>query len=210
MSRLARDERLALAALMAKTGPEAPTLCGNWTVRDLLAHLILRERRPDAALGILVKRFAGRTAKVQRQIASQDFAGLLEDLRHPPPWNPLAYPPLDETVNLTEMFVHLEDVRRASPTWTPRQLSHNIQTALWKMVHRRARLALRRFPFRVHIESPGFGVVFGGKASSDVVTLSGEPGELLLFLFGRQAHSAATVDGPPELTDRLLQARLGM
>ncbi|WP_020521260.1 TIGR03085 family metal-binding protein [Catelliglobosispora koreensis] len=210
MSRFAHDERLALADLMAKTGPDAPTLCGGWTVRDLLAHLILRERRPDAALGILVKRFAGRTEQVQRQLAARDFAAQLSELRQPPWWNPLTRPPFDELVNLTEMFVHFEDVRRASPTWTPRQLSAEIQKALWKMVQRRARLALRRLSYRVRIAAPGFGVVFAGKLGPDAVTVTGDPAELLIFLFGRQAHSLATVEGPPELTDRLLRARLGI
>ena len=46
MTRYAFAERLALADLMAEVGPDAPTLCGGWTTRDLAAHLLLRERRP--------------------------------------------------------------------------------------------------------------------------------------------------------------------
>jgi hypothetical protein len=42
------DERLALAALLDQTGPDAPTLCAGWQTRDLAAHVMLRERRPDA------------------------------------------------------------------------------------------------------------------------------------------------------------------
>ena len=30
-----RDERLALAALLDQTGPDAPTLCAGWQTRDL-------------------------------------------------------------------------------------------------------------------------------------------------------------------------------
>ena len=29
-----RDERLALSALLAETGPDAPTLCAGWTTGD--------------------------------------------------------------------------------------------------------------------------------------------------------------------------------
>ena len=47
-----REERLALCALLDETGPDAPTLCEGWTTGDLAAHLVLRERRPDAAAGV--------------------------------------------------------------------------------------------------------------------------------------------------------------
>ena len=48
-----REERLALGALLDKTGPDAPTLCEGWTTGDLAAHLVLREHRPDAAAGVM-------------------------------------------------------------------------------------------------------------------------------------------------------------
>ena len=47
----ASRERAALVTTMRAVGPDAPTLCGDWTTRDLAAHLVLRERRPDAAPG---------------------------------------------------------------------------------------------------------------------------------------------------------------
>ena len=47
-----REERRALCALLDETGPDAPTLCEGWTTGDLAAHLVLRERRPDAAAGV--------------------------------------------------------------------------------------------------------------------------------------------------------------
>ena len=43
----------------SRTGPDAPTLCGDWTVRDLLAHLLVRERSPLGAAGIQVASLAG-------------------------------------------------------------------------------------------------------------------------------------------------------
>jgi uncharacterized protein (TIGR03085 family) len=49
-----RDERAALTDLMATLGPDAPTLCGGWTTRDLAAHLVVRERRPDIGIGAIV------------------------------------------------------------------------------------------------------------------------------------------------------------
>ena len=204
MTRFALAERLALADQMAQAGPDAPTLCGEWTVRDLAAHIILRERRPDAAGGIFFKSLAGRTARVQQRIATREFSQLLRTLRKP------AWPRfLDEALNLTEMFVHLEDVRRAGSSWEPRTLPAPLQDALWRQVRRRTALVLRRFRATVRLEAPGFGTVTGGKGGADI-DVRGEPGELLIFLFGRQAHARMTVDGPSEQVERLRRARLGV
>ena len=55
MSRtLARRERHDLCDLALELGPDEPTLCGEWTTRELLAHLFVREHRPVSAAGILV------------------------------------------------------------------------------------------------------------------------------------------------------------
>ncbi|GAA1399356.1 TIGR03085 family metal-binding protein [Catellatospora coxensis] len=210
MTRYAFAERLALADLMAEVGPDAPTLCGHWTVRDLLAHLLLRERRFDAAPGILIKRLAGRTAAVQQRIAARDFGTLLAELRRPPRWSPAGFGPLDELINLTEMFVHHEDVRRAAGGWTPRKLEPGLSEALWGQVRRRAPLLLRRYPVQVRVISPGHGTVTTGRAGTQPLNLTGTPSELLMFLTGRQGHARASLDGPPELTSRLRGARLGI
>ena len=63
-----REERRALCALLDETGPDAPTLCEGWTTGDLAAHLVLRERRPDAAAGVAGGPLAGYTARVQQRI----------------------------------------------------------------------------------------------------------------------------------------------
>ncbi|HEY0698515.1 MAG TPA: TIGR03085 family protein, partial [Micromonospora sp.] len=65
MSRYARSERLALADLMLALGPDAPTLNEGWDTRDLAAHLIVRERRPDAAAGILLRPLGAHAERVR-------------------------------------------------------------------------------------------------------------------------------------------------
>ena len=67
----ARDERLALCVLLDESGPQAPTLCEGWLTADLAAHLVLRERRPDAALGILGGPLAGYTDRVRRGMTAR-------------------------------------------------------------------------------------------------------------------------------------------
>jgi uncharacterized protein (TIGR03083 family) len=48
---LAERERTAVADLMAELGPDAPTCCAGWTTAHLAAHLVVRDRRPDALAG---------------------------------------------------------------------------------------------------------------------------------------------------------------
>src|SRR3954447_10198405 len=112
---IADAERRDLADLLLRLGPDEPTLCGGWTTRDLVAHLVIRERRPDAAPGILIPPLAFWTERVQSAAAQRAappraFAPPLPGIRSgPPPWTPLALPPL-RTVDVQEYFVHHEDV----------------------------------------------------------------------------------------------------
>lgn len=206
MTGYAFAERLALASAMEQSGPEAPTLCAGWSVRDLAAHLVLRERRPDAAAGILLRRVAPHTARVQARLAAGPFPDLLRRLRTRPWW----IRPVDELINVTEMFVHHEDVRRAQPGWAARDLDDGLRRALFQQLRRIPLRRLRRLPAAVHVEAPGFGAARAGGSGPDSVRISGDPGELLLFFVGRQSHAIVTLDGPAPLTEHLRRARLGI
>jgi uncharacterized protein (TIGR03085 family) len=205
----ALSERAAIADLLADLGPDAPTLCEGWTTRDLAAHIVLRERRPDAAAGILIKGLAGRTAKVQAEIAARDWADLVDAVRHRPTWSPISNPLLDEATNRFELFTHHEDVRRAQPGWAPRAMPPAFTGAAWRRVRPLARLALRRMPAAVTLVAEGHGELTAGKGGP-AVRVTGAPEELLLFLQGRQAHAVVEVTGPEPLVARLRGARLGI
>jgi uncharacterized protein (TIGR03085 family) len=205
----ARDERTALCDLLADLGPDRPTLCSGWTTRDLAAHVYVRERRPLAALGIVARPLAGRLARVQAAVAARPFPDLVAALRRPPGWSPTALRPVDQAVNSLEMFIHHEDVRRAQPGWQPRELPLEFQASLWSRLRRYAGLRLRRFPAALVIEAPGHGRVRTGRGG-DEVRLTADPGELAIFLTGRQSAARVDLTGPPELTDRLGAARLGL
>jgi uncharacterized protein (TIGR03085 family) len=205
---LARAERHGLATALEQLGPDAPTLCEGWTTRDLAAHVILRETRPDAAIGIAVRAVAGHTARVQERIAQDDWQTLVKRVREPPWWSPLRIDPLNDAANTAEFFVHHEDVRRAQPRWTPRSLSAELEDALWRLVTRGGRLHYRRAPVGVRVVRPDDGSVLV-KRGSPVVTLAGDPGELLLYGYGRRDHALVTEDAPPDAVAALRRARLG-
>ena len=65
MSDYARRNAQQLADLLLQLGPDAPTLCAGWTTRDLAAHLVVRERRPDAMVGVLIPPLAGHAEHVR-------------------------------------------------------------------------------------------------------------------------------------------------
>jgi uncharacterized protein (TIGR03085 family) len=211
----ARAERHALADLVARLGPDAPTLCVGWTTRDLAAHLIMRERRPDAAVGILLAPLHSYSERVRHAVAGRPYAELVEMVRNPPWWSWSALPPLDAMANAVEFFVHHEDVRRAQPQWQPRHLPAETERALWAGFKALARLRLRRFPAVVHLSAPGFGEIHAGAFASDDpaaprVHLSGPPGELLIFCLGRQRAARVELTGPQQQVDALREARLGL
>ncbi len=181
---------------MRTVGPDAPTLCGDWTARDLAAHLVLRERRMDASPGILVPALAGHTERVQRGIARKEWNSLLDDVRSGPPvWSPFRL--VDEQANLSEMFIHHEDVRRAQSDWTVRTLPDGMQDKLWRMATGIGRRSYRKSPVGVILERPDGMRATVRKAGSRSVTLRGEPGELLMHAFGRDEVRVA-FDGTAE------------
>ncbi len=194
---------------MSTLGPEAPTVNEGWDTRDLAAHLLLRERRPDAAAGIVLAPLRDRGERIRREIAAGDWAELLDQLRRPPVWSPVSNPLTDELTNTLEFFIHHEDVRRAQARWEPRDLPAGLDRTLWRRSSTLARLALRRFPARVLVQAPGQGEVAAGRGGEQL-RLTGAPGELVLFLSGRQRVARVELDGPPELADRLRNAKLGV
>lgn len=206
MSAYAQSERRALADLMLEVGPDAPTLCEGWSVRDLAAHLVLRERRPDAALGILVRPLRSHTDRVRRRLCARPWPALVEAVRSGPPALLRA---VDEQMNVVEMFVHHEDVRRAQPTAEPRTLDPGEERALWARLAPMARLVRRKLPIGVTLEAPGFGRV-EARAGEPHVTVSGPPAELVLFVCGRQRAARVQASGPPDARSRLEAARLGL
>jgi uncharacterized protein (TIGR03085 family) len=182
----ARRERSALVATLRKAGPQAPTLCEGWNTTDLAAHLVVRERRLDATPGIAVPFLAGYTAKVQGKIArSTTWETLIELVASGPPiYSPFRL--LDSVVNLGEMFIHHEDVRRAVDGWQPRPLDRGIAAALRRQLGLMGRVMLGRLPADVVLQTPtGDRIVRGGRG--EAVTITGEPQELLLFIAGRDA-----------------------
>ena len=189
-----RAERVALADLLGELGPDQPTRCEGWSTRDLAAHLVLRDRRPDAAAGfVLGGPFAAWTSRVMAGAVRRPFPALVAAVRSGPPgWVPTSWPAVDRLLNTAEMAIHHEDVRRAQPDWTVRALPRAAQDQLWSAVPFLGRgheaspipggLAVRRTDVPASTEGSRRGLRNG----TPMTTVAGEPLEVLLWISGRR------------------------
>ena len=189
---LASAERAAISDAFDAVGPDRPTLCEGWTTADLLAHLLVRERRPWMSAGIAIPALASLTDKAMAAWGSTPWADRVALLRGgPPPWSPWFVPALDRMVNGAELYVHHEDVRRGEPGWEPRPADAARDAELWAIVGRMAKLTYRKSPVGVVLRRPD-GESIVAKSADHGVTVTGEPGELVLHAFGRSAVRVET------------------
>jgi uncharacterized protein (TIGR03085 family) len=206
----ARNERQQLADLLLQVGPDEPTLCAGGTTRDLAAHLVGRERRPDSAAGIILPPLRGHGERIRLAKAARPFPEIVREIRNPPWWSPVSNPLLDELTNTVEFFIHHEDVRRGKDDWQPRDLDEPHVRAIWRAAQFTGKMALRRvrMPVRVR-EANGYGEFTAGGESPQLM-VTGPAGELALFLSGRQQAARVSLDGPAEQASRLMAARLSI
>lgn len=207
----AQRERAELCDLFVEVGPDAPTLCGDWTTRDLAAHLVVREHRPDAAIGIVISKAAGYTEKVQAGAAEEDWATLVESVRSGPPrWSPTRIAAVDKAANTLEFFVHLEDVRRAGDAWEPRVLDADLTAALGAALPKMGKRLVRSSSVGIVFEPSDGSDPVVAKDADPSVTVRGPVGELVLFAFGRQAHSRVEIDGDDASVAAVRSASFGI
>lgn len=209
MPNYAQLERADLCDLLLEVGPDAPTLCDGWQTADLAAHLVIRERRPDAGPGLLIAALAGYTNAVQRKVREKNsWAELVNLVRSGPPF-PLSIASIDERMNTGEYFIHHEDVRRAQPGWQPRTLPPALEESLWSGMSFMTRLLLKSAQSGVVLDAGDYGH-YEVKKGEPEVKVVGLPSELLLFSFGRLEAARVSFEGDPGAVSQLKEARFGL
>lgn len=205
-------ERRELCDRFVALGPDAPTLCEGWTTADLAAHLVVRERDPLGAPGILIPAFEGLTAKrMAAELAKHGYAGTVERVRTGPPLGPMKIPPVRHAANLVEYFVHHEDVRRANGE-EPRTTRPDLDDELWSLLVRMFPLMVRR------AKVPGVELVLvrpdgterRAGSGPDRVRLVAPVGELVLHLYGRTGAARVDLEGPEAAVAKVRAASFGL
>ena len=207
IAEVAADERKALCDLLVEVGPDAPTLCGDWTTEDLAAHLVVRDRDLLGSPGIVLPGpFASLTQRRMDAVRTRGYGALVDTIRRGPAlWWRLA----PEAANLNEFFVHHEDVRRAGTDQTPRPPQQARDGAIWAMLRSGGKLFARRSPVGVVARRPD-GETLTLRSAARSVTIVGEPGELLLFLNGRRPVAQVLFEGDADDIAALQQASFGI
>ncbi len=204
-------ERSALCDLFETVGPDAPTLCEGWTTYDLAAHLVIRERKPLSGPGLVMGGAAARLTARMLVAAKQrhSYAELVAQVRSGPP---AVLRPFDKAMNLTEYFVHHEDVRRGGGDTSPRPASEgaSIEEALWTMLHRGAKFMTRSVKtIGIDLVRPD-GEVIHARPGASVATMTGPAGEIVLFLSGRTSAAHVELGGAPDAVAAVRAAGFGI
>ncbi|SCF18765.1 TIGR03083 family protein [Micromonospora viridifaciens] len=120
------DERRRVADLIAALSPEqlaTPSLCGDWTVKQVAGHLVASIAAPRRLLlplilrsGFNVHRANARLARLVARRSVDDLAAALRDNAQ----NAFRPPIVGYPGQLTDLQVHGQDIRR--PLGLPHQL----------------------------------------------------------------------------------------
>jgi uncharacterized protein (TIGR03085 family) len=203
----AEHERAALVDALVELGPDAPTLCDGWLTKDMAAHVYVRERRPDAALGVLpLGPLSSYTNRVMASaLRTIGYDEILRRMRHIPAH--LRIGPLDAAINTVEYFVHTEDVRRPN-AMPPRDMPDDFERTIWRRLSKQARLSFRRVKAEVMlVPTVGEPVTVG---SGERVEVHGRPSELMLLAFNRKDAAKVDLMGSTSAVEKLQSATLGL
>jgi uncharacterized protein (TIGR03085 family) len=215
MSGLSFDaqERLALCDRFEELGADAPTLLDRWTAKDLAAHIVLREHDLAAAPCLVLpgpfQRFAER--RTTRLADNSEFDSLVARIRSGPPPGFFRLGWVRSFPNLNEFFVHHEDLRRANGLGPRDSLTPAFNGALWRNVRRGGWYLSRR------LRGAGLEVSWAGtdkrmtvRKAEPTARLTGPPGELLLYLFGRQDAARVELTGQSNAIAAVRRTHFGM
>lgn len=200
---LAGDERRDFADFLDTLTPEqwsAPTLCANWNVRDVVAHVISYEEAGPLALAGAFLRSGFRPDRVNalrlRLYADHTPTQLVEFLRsHQRPAGLTAG--AGGGIGLGDCLIHHQDIRR--PLGQPRSIPPDRISEALDVVLKAPVLPARRNAKRLRLQATDLDWTRG-----DGPAVTG-PGEALLLALTGRAPALADLDGDgvAALRDRL-------
>jgi len=199
------DERRRVADLVEHLSPaqlDAPSLCGDWTVKQVAGHLLSVVEKPPVGLFSMMLRSGFNlhraNARIARLMAERPADELADGLRRNAE-NPFRPPLVGFPGQLTDLQVHGQDMRR--PLGLPHGLTPDrLRISLDFLVGGRAvgfaprrRLAGLRFEATDLDWAWGAGPALAGPAEALVMAMTGRP----------VAVTDLDGDGLPILRDRL-------
>ncbi len=161
----------------------AKTLCAGWTVEDLAAHLVTRERSLIGGIGLVVASLQKLHDKRIERVKLHGHDYILRKLNKYPWYMPAS-------VNTAEFWVHNEDFLRGELRMSRPKPSNQDNSILWKSLKSMSKI-------RKNLLSDIGNVDFVNSQTKEViklrfnkrnkvVTITGTAGELLLYFYGRR------------------------
>lgn len=193
-------ERGALAKTLHAVGPDAPTLAGYWTAADIAAHIVSLDRLhgvPTFLGRALVSRWAFRLDDVAgrfsdasiRSTRRKPFDWAVARLNQQPPR--LLLRPSVATVGLFEVYVHHEDIRRASDPPPARPTPDELlEVVPWLLRYQRTKLPSA---VKLCVRPHGASELAVGQGPEAVV--EGPTSEIVLWLAGRRRVAGVALLG---------------
>ena len=196
-------QRSQLAKLLLDLGPDAPTLCEGWATKDLAAHLWIRENRVDAAGGMFISKLEPRLEQLTNETLERDYEEVVNQWASGPP---RVIKLIDSQMNTTEHFIHHEDVRRANGRTDPQPLSQVAEKQLFSSLKMLAPMLLKKSSSPVVLFPRGFDRIVAAdkkgvaRNGSDVVRVSRDVGELVLWAYGRDVVNLTIAGDESKIT----------
>lgn len=209
MTTFAKRERSAICQTLRQLGPDQPTLCQGWSTKDLLVHLIVRENRPDAAVGLFIPFLSSYTDSISKKYNEKSFEDLISIFENGPKSpSPFALPKVDELANTFEFLVHHEDILRAQNEYQPRKFTEEDAKFIWSRFTKSAVFFMRKV--KVGVVAKTDQGTYTLKRGNDVVTISGNIIDLVMFAFGRQNKTEIVFEGNPLAVEKLKNSDLSL
>lgn len=172
---------------------KAKTLCEGWSVEDLAAHLVTRERNIIGGIGLVVPGLHKIHDKRIKNIEKRGHQYILEKLSRYPSHMPAS-------LNTAEFWVHNEDLLRGELKMSRSKPGKAANAILWgslkglvkvkkDMVADIGNVSLVNSETKEHLR-----IRFDKK--STITTITSTAGELLLYFYGRRNASKVKIDKP--------------
>jgi uncharacterized protein (TIGR03085 family) len=180
-----KAERQFTVAVLHKLTPEqwqASTLCEGWNVEDLAAHEIVREGLV-APIGIMIPRLHKIQDNAIKRVEAKGREYIVAKLSKYPWYFPAK-------LNVAEYYIHIEDMLRGELKMHRPEPTGEVAELLWGSLKGLARVKPKLVAdlgnLTVRNTQTGEEIQLHSKEATQNTILSGAPGELLLFFYGRR------------------------
>lgn len=188
-----QSERQFTVELLKKLTPnqwQASTLCAGWTIEDLAAHLVSRERNIIGSIGLVVPGLHFVHDKRIEKIKAKGHQFIISRLERYPWW-------MAATLNTAEFYVHNEDMLRGELHLHRTPPSEAGQAILWSALAglMKVKKTMVKDLGNVMIENThnSDDILIANHHSKQDTTIRGQANELLLFCYGRRAAAKVKV-----------------